>query len=666
MDAALIPSTVTPLPIFSLTPTMDSTITPWKTNRPTMTPKPTSIPSATLPVSTPAYLGTTIPADAEVISKDNFLRLTNVAQWGRGTILGVAFTPNGNHFVAGSAYGYAIYDIQDLQKPPVWVAFNQPIQYTLLTFSQDGNYLRLAGKKGQDVILEFPSGQTVEDVEEMEWMDSVVSSDGWDSLVLDSPDGRKQLKAHAIPVEGNWDVLSSIREVFDKASGELLYTLSGETFYVRYYDVNQPESCDLKSTVMCGNAFSPSAFLPYQAAFSPSGDTLTILYRAPNYGNTNRFSVLRIYDAQYGKLLDAIGNLETPIQTFAYAPDGKKMAMAFVDGSIQLWDMARHRFTAGAWHFNDILNFGEFTSDGRYLLLRRPDMLEVRSAVDGSLRSRIKMVEYALSPIDRNVIAIADPDHMIKVMELDSGKVILRIPAHENPIFSVVFSPDGNYLASSGQDCKVKLWDAHTGDFLHYFEETIANGFGEDPLVSDEWNSRIFIYALKFIEGTNQVVGFGSWGTMVSWNLHSGATNYVVYSAPLEFYQGMSTISPHYPDSFGVDVEKQQFAIGRQIYDLHTGEELGEYQSPDNVPDDCASGGWISLNKDLLFTLGYGKKSGQVCILDAQDHSLLQLLTVVPDADYDFSLAGLALSNDGKTLIAATKMGTVHVYQIAR
>ncbi len=217
-------------------------------------------------------------------------------------------------FCARQSLGYAIYDIQDLQKAPVWVAFNQPLQFKLMTFSQDGHYLRLTRKKGQDVILDFPFGQTVEDVEEMEWMDSVVYSDGWNSLVLDSPDGRNQLKAHAIPVEGNWDVLSSIREVFDKASGELLYTLLGETFYVRYYDVNQPESCDLKSTVMCGNAFSPSAFLPYQAGFSPSGDSLTILYRAPNYGNTNRFSVVRVYNAQNGKLLDAIGSLDIPFK----------------------------------------------------------------------------------------------------------------------------------------------------------------------------------------------------------------------------------------------------------------------------------------------------------------------------------------------------------------
>ncbi len=141
------------------------------------------------------------------------------------------------------------------------------------------------------------------------------------------------------------------------------------------------------------------------------------------------------------------------------------------------------------------------------------------------------MVAYALSPIDSNVIAIADRENMIKVIELDSGKVTLRIPAHEYQIFNIAFSPDGKYIASSGQDCKVKLWNARTGEFLHLFEETVANGFGEDPLTSDWGNSRIFIYALNFIEGTDQIVGFGSWGTMVSWNVYSGATNYAVYSA---------------------------------------------------------------------------------------------------------------------------------------
>lgn len=602
-----------------------------------------------------------------MISSENYQRLTHVAQWGKGTILGVSFTPDGRHFVVGSAFGLAIYDIRDLQTIPSWIPFAMPRSYKTLSLSQDGQYVRLTKEKGPATILEAETGQVVSEPPDMEWMNAPVQSETWGQMELNSPDGTKQLKAYSTHEEENWDIEFSNREVFDPASEDLLYSLPDETFYVRYNDTHQPEGCDLSSTGMCGNAYSPNAFHPYAAAFSPSGDTLTILYRAPNYNNTNRFSVVRIYDAENGALLDRIGSLESSIETFAYSPDGTRLLAAYVDGSIQLWDIQRHRSIAGAWHFNDILTFAEVTTDNRYLLLRRPNALEVRSMRDGSMRSRYEIVSYALSPIDSNVIAIADRDNMIKVIELDSGKTTLRIPAHDYQIFAVTFSPDGNYIATSGQDCKVKLWDAHTGAFIHLFEETLANGYGEDPLTSEWGNSRIFIYALNFIEGTDQIVGFGSWGTMVSWNIHSGATNYVVYSAPLEYYQGMITVSPHYPESFGVDIANQKFFIGRTAYDLQTGEELGEIQITTNARKDCAPSGWTSLDGNLLFTQGnyWEDRGGQVCILNAHDHNLLQLITVVQKADYEMSNAGFMLSHDGKTLIIAT-MGVVNVYQITR
>ncbi len=580
----MVTSTELPLPGPTLTASLTPTITPWKTSRPTTIPTITPTPTATLPVTVPEFLGTAIPGDSELISSENFQRLTNVAQWGRGTILGAAFTPDGRQFVVGSAFGLAVYDVNAMQNTPAWIRFNLPYNYQTLTMSQDGRYVHLTKEKGPAIILEAATGQAVNKPPDMEWMNAPGKSDNWATLELTSPDGDKQLRTHSFYDEEGldfetadvvyWDVEKSIREVFDTTSGELLYALPDETFYVRFNDVHQPEGCDLSSTGMCGNAYAPIAFHPYAAAFSPAGDTLSILYRAPEYNNTNRYSVLRIYDAENGALLDRIGSYEAAIETFAYAPDGTRLLVAFTDGSIQLWDIQRHKFSGGAWHFNDLLTFAEFTADDRYLLLRRPDALEVRTRKDGSLRSRYDMVAYALSPIDSNVIAIADRENMIKVIELDSGKVTLRIPAHEYQIFNIAFSPDGKYIASSGQDCKVKLWNARTGEFLHLFEETVANGFGEDPLTSDWGNSRIFIYALNFIEGTDQIVGFGSWGTMVSWNVYSGTTNYAVYSAPLEYYQGMITVSPHFPDSFSVDIENQEFYIGGNAYDLRTGEEI--------------------------------------------------------------------------------------------
>ena len=317
-----------------------------------------------------------------------------MAQWGRGSTLGTAFTPDGAAFVVGSAFGLAIYNVQELQSVPVWAPFDKPINYHALSFSQDGKYLRLTKREEPDEILDFRTGHTVVNPPDLTWVNTTMQAMSWGQMELVSPDGTKQFRSYGDRNENDMNIEYSIREVYDTNSGKLLYRLPDETFYVRYNDVHQPEGCDLDSTSMCGNVYAPNAFHPYRAAFSPSGDTLSILYRAPNYGNTNRFSVLRIYDAENGKLLDMVGGLTKPIETFAYEPNSARLVVAFVDGSIQLWNIRRNESTSGAWHFNDYLTYAESTSDGRYLLLRRPDALEVRSTTDGSLRSRLDVVAY--------------------------------------------------------------------------------------------------------------------------------------------------------------------------------------------------------------------------------------------------------------------------------
>ena len=153
---------------------------------------------------------------------------------------------------------------------------------------------------------------------------------------------------------------------------------------------------------------------------------------------------------------------------------------------------------------------------------------------------------------------------------------------------------------------------------------------------------------------------------MVSWNVNSGATNYVVYSAPLEFYNGMMTVSPHYPESFGVDTTEGKFYIGNQAYDLQTGEKLEEFERPANLPKNCSYGGSVTPDGNLVFTIAYDRWEGQVCVLDAHDNHLIRLIDVIPYANYDLTVAGILLSDDGKSLLIATTMGTVNVYQITR
>ena len=652
--------TFIPTPTETVTPRPTTTNTPRPRNtpRPTHTPLPTTLP---LPESTLALIGTPLPRAAEEIDANNLQRLTHAAQWGRGNILGVAFAPDGSSFIVGSAFGIATYDLDDLDSPPRWTPLDPPFVYYNLFFSSDGNYLRLEGRRGRQAhssqVRSYADGQIVSDLSGVTWVKSTALTHYQDPSTI-SPDGTRELRSH-VDYESVRD-FECIREVWDRETGKLLYQLSDATISVQYHDYHKPEGCDLPSFSYCGNVYDPSVSTPFRVGFSPSGNSLAILYRASNLWNSNQFSTLRVYRGEDGALLHVIGSFEQPVETFAYSPDGDMLLVGYVDGSIQLWDIARGTSVFNAWHFSAPTIALAYSSDGNFLILQRPNWLEIRRTSDGSLRSRHRAVAFAASPTE-NLVALGSADGSILMQDMDDEQTVYHIQAHDDKVYALAFSPDGQRLTSSGQDCAVRHWDAHTGTFLHDFEENVTNAYGEQNTAS-----RIFVHHIKHIPGTDQLIGYGSWSRVVSWDANSGVTRYLIEPEPLEYYQGMMTLNPHFPEFFDIDLKDGHFYVDNVGYSLETGEKVGEYQPPTNLPEGCAPAGPVSKDGELLFTKGYDNREGQICILDAQDLRMIQAIQVIPiDARAYAAIDWLYLSPDGSQLIVNTLGGLIYVYSIA-
>jgi WD40 repeat protein len=332
-----------------------------------------------------------------------------------------------------------------------------------------------------------------------------------------------------------------------------------------------------------------------------------------------------------------------------------------VDGTVQLWDLERSIPTFNARHFNPPIVALTYSPDGRFLILQTLGWVEVRRTSDGSLRSRQRADTFAVSPVE-NLMALGAEDGSVLVQDIETGQAIHRMEAHTGRVYALAFSPDGQALTSSGEDCAVRHWDARTGAFLHDFEENVTNAYQEENT-----ESRIFVYYMEHVAGTGQLIGYGSWGRVVNWDVNSGETRYFIEPEALEYYQGMMTLNPHFPESFGVDTESRRFYLGGTGYDVETGERVGEYQPPAGLPASCAPNGPLSADGELLFTIGYEHREGQICILDAEDLHLVQAVEVIPRSGIRYVIMDwIYLSPDGTQLIANSSSGTVHVYGIAR
>jgi WD40 repeat protein len=642
-------------------------LTPSRTPKPRPTRRPTAtrtIPNTptdvwAVPESTPVYVGTAIADRSAVIGPENIENLREVARWGRGDILDVAYAPDGQSFYVGSAYGVAVYLLHDLGNEPLWYPFDSPFRYEQLVVSLDNQYLLLRGRQHQKVY-QLSNAGFIDAVAEIEWWDAQ-SQDLYQDLGVKSSDGSLEFRGGI-----NWDAEDmnleiSWAEVLDTESGEKLFDLQDESQYITVYESTDPEACDVHFVSMCGNAYMPSVSAPYQAAFSPDNSTFAVVYRAPNLFNSNHFSTMRMYATEDGHLIETFGSLSSPVEGFAYDPNGASLLIAYIDGTIQIWNIESRTIQYSARHFHSALSYLAFSGDGKFLLIQRPTVLEVRSMRDGNLRSVYAAHTSMVSPRG-DWVAVGSNSGEVRILDIQSGETIQRFDAHDDRVYALAFSPDGRYLASSGEDCNIRMWSIESGELEHPFEQTIVDAYGEP-----NWVSRIFIYAMEFVPNSNQVIGFGSYGTVVNWNVNSGATRYVVESEPLEYYQGMMTLDPHFPEFFDIDPEGGRFFINNLEYNMEDGEIIGEYQRPEGLPENCGYPGPSSANGSLLFTRGYDFLEGQICVLNADNLELITRIEVFPpEASNHAYIDWLYVSPNGEYLVVSTYSGVVIVYQIVQ
>jgi WD40 repeat protein/serine/threonine protein kinase len=77
------------------------------------------------------------------------------------------------------------------------------------------------------------------------------------------------------------------------------------------------------------------------------------------------------------------------------------------------------------------------------------------------LRHEAGVHDAAFSRDGRQVASI-DHDGVAKVWDVQTGREVLRIQAHDKPADCVAFSPDGHYLATGSRDRTIKIWDVDT------------------------------------------------------------------------------------------------------------------------------------------------------------------------------------------------------------
>lgn len=100
----------------------------------------------------------------------------------------------------------------------------------------------------------------------------------------------------------------------------------------------------------------------------------------------------------------------------------------------------------------------------------------------------------------------------IKLWSINDGKLIKSIHAHTKAINNITFSPNGTYLASTGNDGSIRIWSTTTGrlrrEMIKDYNKTYLNDMGEN--------------SIAFSPDNEFIISGGNYHELNLWSVRSG------------------------------------------------------------------------------------------------------------------------------------------------
>lgn len=304
-----------------------------------------------------------------------------------------------------------------------------------------------------------------------------VSPDG-NTLIVASNDG--QISAIDI---NNYDIIYSIPLKANPYS-DIAFSSDGEFFAVAEQQIVYVYETQTGKLVRnlhehVGNVSSLAISPDDRTLVSASGQDLT----------------LKIWDLESGKLLQDIGEDVDSVSTVAFHPEGEFFVTGAggigSDRTIKYWELQSNQQSTDdeleeisqyEYESEEIpeyelvqtlpKQFGfiydlTFDSNGRKLVgivrnyVKIWDLNRNNAEVLRVKASPLELNQVAISP-DGRLIATANREGKITMIDVKSKKIIGILTGHEGWIQTIAFSPDGQTLYSGAEDKIVKAWDVST------------------------------------------------------------------------------------------------------------------------------------------------------------------------------------------------------------
>ncbi len=188
-----------------------------------------------------------------------------------------------------------------------------------------------------------------------------------------------------------------------------------------------------------------------------------------------------LWDVPTGKHLRTLLGHEQFVWSVAWSPTSSVIASGSADRSIKLWDSTTGKCLKTLQGHTHQVTSVAFAPDGEILAsgsddetvklwdvqtgkclktLKNKDKIFPAEEHKGQIRSIV------FSP-DGQLLASGSMDGATKLWDIATGKCAQAISSHSGPMLSLAFSPNGRALASGGESGIVQLWEIKTGNKIN-------------------------------------------------------------------------------------------------------------------------------------------------------------------------------------------------------
>jgi WD40 repeat protein len=410
-----------------------------------------------------------------------------------GTVRGVAFSPDGQTVLTGSADGRAqLWDVATGQPrgQPLWhddtvyaVAFS-PDGKTVLTGSEDKTARRWDAATGAPLgpplrhegrvyaVAFSPDGKTVltgsDDKTARRWdaatgapLGPPLRHDDAVSAVAFSPDGKTVLTGSDDKTARRWDTATGaplgppLRH--DDAVSAVAFSPDGKWMLTGSED-KTARRWDAATGLQEGQPLQHQGTV-LAVAFSSDGRTVIT-------GSEDQTA--RLWDADTHRPLGQPLRHAGPVPAVAFSPDGATLLTGSEDRTARLWDALPGRQHGQPFCHQKAVYAVAFSRDGKSVLTGSDDktaqLWDVETGRPRGEPLRHDGTVYAVAfDRDGKTLLTGSGDETARLWDAATGRPRGQPLRHDGRVFAVAFSPDGETALTGSEDYTARLWDAATG-----------------------------------------------------------------------------------------------------------------------------------------------------------------------------------------------------------